>query len=47
MNRRLAEELDLQPLKRYKTADTKISKSRKFPHDFFSSKKCTNSSFCA
>lgn len=37
MNRRLGENEDLKPPKRYKTADTKISNSRKLPHDFFSS----------
>ena len=36
MNRRLGETEDLKPLKRYKTADTKISNSRKLPRDFFS-----------
>lgn len=39
MNRRLAEEWDLQPQKRYKTTDTRISNSKKLPDDFFSTKK--------
>lgn len=39
MNRRLAEEWDLRPLKRYKTTDTRIPNSRKLPDDFFSTKK--------
>lgn len=46
MNRRLAEDLDMRPLRRYKTADTRISNSRKLPHDFFGSKKSSGSSFC-
>lgn len=44
MNRRLGEELNLRPLKRYKTTDTRISNSRKLPQDFFSCKKSFGSS---
>lgn len=36
MNRRLVDKEDIRPPKRYRTADTKISNSRKLPSDFFS-----------
>jgi hypothetical protein len=36
MNRRLIEDLENQPKKRYKTADTRILNSKKLPRDFFS-----------
>lgn len=46
MNRRLAEESDALPPKRYKTADTRISNSSKLPRDFFSCKKTSPASSC-
>ena len=39
MNRRLISFRDQEKEKRYKTADTRISASRKLPKDFFASRK--------